>query len=227
MPIHYSFKPPKQPVLEVITHSTTPLFFPIHRIYCVGRNYKDHIQEMGGNPKSSRPTFFTKPADAVVPSGSTISYPLSTKNLHYEVEWVVAMGEEEQVYGYAVGVDLTRRDWQSVAKREGLPWDVSKAFDESAPVGRITRVEDVKELGDISLTVNGVMKQSASLSEMIWSVPEIIEELGKFFVLQPGDLIFTGTPAGVGALEVGDRVCGSVDGLENVQVTIGARKDSS
>jgi fumarylpyruvate hydrolase len=230
---------------ESLPTSTVPIvgtnqeFFPVHRIYCVGRNYADHVKEMGGDTKTSSPIFFTKPADAVVMSGSKVKYPLATTNLHYEVELVVAIGtggveiSKEQalkhVFGYAVGIDLTRRDLQNQAKAKGLPWDAAKAFDESAPIGPITKTTSgsldtfTNTKGDatiISLTVNQETKQSATISEMIWSVPEIVSILSHQFRLQPGDLIFTGTPSGVGPLQPGDQVRASVEGLTSVEITI-------
>jgi fumarylpyruvate hydrolase len=203
--------------------------FPVHRIYCVGRNYAAHVREMGSDPASEPPTFFMKPADAVVASGAAIPYPPRTANLHHEVELVVAIGEGgagietrealKHVYGYAVGNDLTRRDLQNEAKKHGRPWDASKGFDHSAPVGAIRRSEGGLhiERGRIWLNVNDKPRQSADVSQMIWSVPQIIAELSAFFTLLPGDLIFTGTPEGVGALERGDRIECGIDGLETLR----------
>ena len=200
--------------------------FPVHRIYCVGRNYAAHVREMGTDPGSEPPTFFMKPADAVVENGAAVPYPPRTANLHHEVELVVAIGKGgagiaadtalDHVFGYAVGNDLTRRDLQNEAKRHGRPWELSKGFDHSAPVSTIRPVDVAGHIasGSIWLTVNGETRQSADVSEMIWNVPHIIAELSGFFLLQPGDLIFTGTPAGVGPLLRGDRVECGIDGLE-------------
>jgi fumarylpyruvate hydrolase len=232
----FLFDPPPTPSVAIVgtTTTTDSQRFPVHRIYCVGRNYADHVQEMGGDPKHSAPTFFTKPADAVVENGAKIPYPLYTSNLHYEVELVICIGKagvhiqaqeaHHHIFGYAVGLDLTRRDLQAAAKQAGLPWDSSKAFDQSAPIGSI-RQEGASSTLDfatstIQLSVNGTLKQSATLNQMIWSVPDVIEQLSKQFHLQPGDLIFTGTPSGVGPLVAGDKVTGSIDGLETIEIEI-------
>jgi fumarylpyruvate hydrolase len=206
--------------------------FPVHRIYCVGRNYAAHVREMGSDPLREPPCFFTKPADAVVANGSPVRYPPRTSNLHHEVELVVAIGKGgkqisadealEHVFGYAVGNDLTRRDLQTQAKDHGLPWDVAKAFDHSAPITAIRPVSDGGHLtsGRIWLEVNGQSRQDANLSELIWSVPEIVAELSTLFELQAGDLIFTGTPAGVGAVQRGDSIVAGIDGLDTLRTTI-------
>lgn len=206
--------------------------FPVHRIYCVGRNYAAHAREMGGDPTREPPCFFTKPADAVVANGVPVRYPPRTQNLHHEVELVIAIGKGgrhipvasalEHVFGYAVGNDLTRRDLQAQAKDAGLPWDVAKAFDHSAPIAAIRPVTEGGHVtsGRIWLDVNGQRRQEASLDELIWSVPEIVAELSTLFELQPGDLIFTGTPAGVGALQRGDTVVAGIDGLDTLHTTI-------
>jgi fumarylpyruvate hydrolase len=206
--------------------------FPVHRIYCVGRNYAAHALEMGADPEREPPFFFMKPADAVVPNGAAVSYPPRTANLHHEIELVVAIGEGGQdipvasalahVFGYAVGNDLTRRDLQTAARDVGRPWDVAKGFDHSAPVSAIRRVADVghPERGAIWLDVNGETRQRADLSEMIWDVPEIIAELSSFFELRPGDLVFTGTPAGVGPILPGDSLVGGIEGLDTLRTTI-------
>jgi fumarylpyruvate hydrolase len=205
--------------------------FPVHRIYCVGRNYADHAKEMGSDPKANPPVFFMKPADAIRPTESAVPYPPQTANLHHEVELVVAIGAAghdipaeralEHVFGYAVGNDLTRRDLQNAAKRQGAPWDTSKGFDASAPCGAIRRaVVGHVASGRIWLSVNGQLRQDADVSAMIWSVPEIIAQLSKLYTLQPGDLIYTGTPAGVGVLVPGDRIEGGVEGLPALRHTI-------
>ena len=221
--------PPATPAVAIKGRSD---LFPVHRIYCVGRNYADHVREMGGNPDREPPTFFAKPADAVVPNNARIPYPSRTKNFHHEIELVIAIGKGgrdiavaqalEHVFGYAVGNDLTRRDLQSEAKDNGRPWDTSKGFDRSAVLSAITPAAQSGHLrsGRIWLKVNGQMRQQADLSELIWSVPEVIAELSTFFELQPGDLIYTGTPAGVGALKKGDRIEGGIDGLDELSTTI-------
>jgi fumarylpyruvate hydrolase len=206
--------------------------FPVHRIYCVGRNYAAHAREMGNDPTREPPCFFTKPADAVVANGAPVRYPPRTNNLHHEVELVIAIGKGgkqipaadalEHVFGYAVGNDLTRRDLQAQAKDAGLPWDVAKAFDHSAPITAISPVTEGGHVttGRIWLEVNGQSRQDARLDELIWSVPEIVAELSTLFELQPGDLIFTGTPAGVGALQRGDSIVAGIDGLDTLRTTI-------
>lgn len=193
-------------------------FYPVRRIFCVGKNYADHVVEMGGDLKSSKPVFFTKPADAVVPDGGKIPYPQATENLHYEGELVVALKSggknissekaNDHIYGYAAGCDLTRRDLQTIAKNSGNPWDIAKGFDHSAPIAAIVPVNELKEFDQsiLSLSVNGNIRQQAPLSLMIWSIAEIIETLSSMFELKAGDLIFTGTPEGVGALSTGDQV---------------------
>jgi fumarylpyruvate hydrolase len=202
--------------------------FPVHRIYCVGRNYAEHAREMGADPEREPPFFFAKPADAVVASGVDVAYPPRTANFHHEIELVVALGAGgagvgtdealDLVFGYAVGNDFTRRDLQAVAKGKGQPWDVSKGFDQSAGISPIHPASRVGHLrgGRIWLDVNGQRRQEGDLGQMIWSVPEIIAELSTLFTLQPGDLIFTGTPAGVGPLKRGDRVEGGIDGLDTL-----------
>ncbi len=205
--------PPSQPSLPVVGERGR---FPVRRIFCVGRNYAAHAREMGHDPDREPPFFFTKPADALVPDGATIAYPPATESLHFEAELVVAIGEGgveidtahalDHVFGYAIGNDLTRRDVQAAAKKLGRPWDMAKGFDRSAPCGPLHRAVDIGHLshGKITLSVNGVVLQDADLADMIWSVPEVISHLSSLVELQPGDLIMTGTPAGVGALEKGD-----------------------
>jgi len=206
--------------------------FPVHRIYCVGRNYAKHAREMGMDPDREPPFFFSKPADAVVANGTPVPYPPRTSNLHHELELVVAIGTGgsdipldsalAHVYGYAVGLDLTRRDQQFAARDQGRPWDVAKGFDHSAPVSAIRPAAEMGHLeqGAIWLEVNGETRQRANLSEMIWSVPEIVAELSTYFDLRPGDLIFTGTPEGVGPVKRGDSLVGGIDGLETLRITI-------
>jgi fumarylpyruvate hydrolase len=225
----YVFTPPPHPSVAVVGSDAR---FPVRRIFCVGRNYADHVREMGNDPKSEPPVFFTKPADAVCDSGAAIRYALSTQNLHHEVELVVAVGlggtaiaageALAHVWGYGVGVDLTRRDRQAEAKKNGTPWDAAKAFDQSAPVGALTPAASSGHptAGRIWLSVNGDTRQNADLTEMIWSVPEIVAAVSRLWMLQPGDLIFTGTPAGVGPLQAGDRIECGVDGLATLQFDI-------
>lgn len=218
----YVFELKEQPSAEI--HGLKERF-PINRIYCVGRNYAAHVKEMGKDPEREPPFFFCKPADAIMPSGSDVPYPGRTNNLHHEIELVVAIGKTAKninvddaksvVFGYAVGNDITRRDLQLVARDTGRPWDTGKAFDHSAVISEIYRVEDVGhiEKGEIIVSVNGEVRQKADIKELIWSVSEIIAELSTFFELKPGDLIYTGTPAGVNKLEPGDYVLGSIEGL--------------
>lgn len=206
--------------------------FPVHRIYCVGRNYAAHARESGADPDREAPFYFMKPADAVVANDSAVPYPSRTRDLHHEIELVVAIGKggrnisledaAEHIFGYAVGIDLTRRDLQTEARNAGRPWDTAKGFDHSAPVTAIHPVAQVGHpaRGRIWLEVNGDLRQDGDLHELIWSVPEAIVELSTFFVLQPGDLIFTGTPAGVGPLIPGDRVRGGVAGVDEIRIEI-------
>jgi fumarylpyruvate hydrolase len=225
----YVFPPPPTPVVAV---KGRPEQFAVHRIYCVGRNYAAHAREMGANPEREPPFFFAKPATALVPNHAPVPYPSRTHNFHHEIELVVAIGKGgreipaaqalDHVFGYAVGNDLTRRDLQSDAKDNGRPWDTSKGFDHSAVISAITPVSQSGHLrsGRIWLHVNAQPRQQADISELIWSVPEVIAELSTFFELQPGDLIYTGTPAGVGALKRGDRLEGGIDGLDELVTTI-------
>jgi 2-keto-4-pentenoate hydratase/2-oxohepta-3-ene-1,7-dioic acid hydratase in catechol pathway len=214
--------------------------FDVHRIYCVGRNFADHAKEMGASAPASpaergRPVFFLKPNDAIVTadggsdgsSGVVVPYPPGTRELHHEVELVVALGQDAPigvldrgaaqglVFGYAVGLDLTRRDLQAEAKAKGLPWDIGKAFDASAPISGIVPAEAVDALADRTLTleVNGARRQHGALSDLIWAVDDILHELSQLYRLRAGDLIFMGTPAGVGPLQVGDRFRASLDGV--------------
>ncbi|MEX0964172.1 MAG: fumarylacetoacetate hydrolase family protein [Pseudohongiellaceae bacterium] len=208
------------------------LFFPVHRIYCVGRNYGEHVKEMGGDPRQEPPVFFSKPASACVTFNRDVDYPQATADLHHEVELVVALksggkniseaAAMDCVYGYAVGIDFTRRDLQAVAKSKGLPWDVAKGFDQSAPISAILPAQEISELGDaeLSLKVNGETRQKATLGDMIWSVPEIICELSRFFELMSGDLIYTGTPSGVAAVSRGDQLVASVEGVGTLDFRI-------
>ncbi len=206
--------------------------FPVRRIFCVGRNYAAHARELG-NDERDPPFFFTKPADAVVDSGATIPYPPLTQNLHHEIELVAAIGKAgfriprdealDHVCGYGVGIDLTRRDLQDAAKKAARPWDWAKAFDRSAPCGPIVPAKDSghPKTGRIWLSVNGAVKQEGDLAEMIWPVADIVAICSEAVELRPGDLIFTGTPAGVGAVAPGDRVTGGVDGVGTVDIVVG------
>ncbi len=224
----YVFVPPPIPSVQI---AGTRQCFPVHRIYCVGRNYADHVREMGADPKLEKPIFFTKPADAIVPNGTAVPYPARTEDFQHEVELVIAIGRPGQniglsqalshVYGYAVGIDLTRRDLQGAAKKKGHPWDTSKAFDASAPIGTIRPASlGHVDRGRIWLSVNGTVRQQSDVSEMIWSVPEIIAELSTLFELRAGDLIFTGTPAGVAPLKPGDRIECGVEGLDVLRTPV-------
>ena len=206
--------------------------FPVHRIYCIGRNYADHAKEMGALLDQGTPVFFCKPADAVVGDRTQIPYPMATTNLHHEVEMVVALqsgGTQipivqalKHVYGYAVGIDLTRRDLQAAAKEKGLPWDAAKAFDRSAPVSAIRRVAESghPEHAMMSLEVNGAVRQKSDINAMLMKVPTIIHELSKLFELHAGDLIFTGTPAGVAPLNPGDRFHAKLEGIGELRGAI-------
>jgi fumarylpyruvate hydrolase len=173
---------------------------------------------MGGDPDRAPPFFFTKPADAVVPSGSRLPFPTRTEGLHHEVELVVALGEDNAIVGCAVGLDLTRRDMQAVAKKAGRPWDMAKGFDRSAPIGPLTLGPPPAD-ATIALTIDGAPRQKGRLSDMIWSVDEIVAELATYVELKAGDLIFTGTPAGVGPIRRGETVRGTIDGLEPIEVS--------
>ena len=205
--------------------------FPVRRIFCVGQNYAAHTREMGGDPDRQQPFFFTKPADAVVASGAVLPFPTRTDDLHHEVELVIALGRGGQdiavadapalVFGHAVGIDLTRRDLQAEAKGAGRPWDMAKGFDRSAPVG-LLRLGVPAAAGAIALTVNGTVRQTGDLSQMVWDVAEIIAVLSTYVELKPGDLIFTGTPAGVGPIHRGDTVRASIAGVDPVEVSFAA-----
>lgn len=213
--------------------------FPIHRIYCIGQNYALHAQEMGATVDRERPLFFMKPADAIVTGDADIAYPSATTNLHHEVEMIVALASGghdiavadalDCVYGYGVGVDLTRRDLQLEAKQKGRPWDTAKGFDQSAPISAIRRVSDIghPEQAALSLTVNGEMRQSEKIGEMLFSVAEIIHELSKLFELKAGDVIFTGTPSGVGPLMVGDHFVATLADIATLSGRIVASTDQS
>jgi fumarylpyruvate hydrolase len=201
------------------------LVFPVRRIFCVGRNYAEHAREMGASDVRAPPFFFTKPADAVMPSGSFVPFPPRTSDLHHEIELVVALAGPGEIFGYGVGNDLTRRDVQAQAKKEGRPWDTAKGFDHSAPVSAIARAADIGHpaRGRIWLEVNGKLRQEGDIADMIWGVTEVLAELATWFELKAGDLVFTGTPSGVGRLEPGDRVRGGVDGVGLLEHAVGPR----
>ncbi|OZI23583.1 5-carboxymethyl-2-hydroxymuconate isomerase [Bordetella genomosp. 9] len=225
---------PPQPAMAVPVAGTSALF-PVRRVYCVGRNYAEHAKEMGFTGRED-PFFFCKPADAIIAvrDGETgkMPYPSKTSNLHYEMELVVAIGKagkdipvekaNEHIWGYALGLDMTRRDLQGEAKKLGRPWEVGKAFDQSAPLGPIHPVAKtgIMEKADIWLDVNGTRKQGSNISELIWNIPESIAYLSGLFELQPGDLIFTGTPEGVGAVVKNDLMVGGVAGLGELRVQV-------
>lgn len=228
----FVFAPPPQASVAMAGEAER---FPVRRIFCVGRNYAAHAREMGKDPDREPPFFFTKPADAVVDSGATISYPPETSNFHYEIELIVAIGRAgsdirpeaalDHVFAYGVGIDLTRRDLQFEARDKGRPWDWGKAFDQSAPIAPLRRVAKVGHpaTGRIWLAVNGAVKQDADLAELIWPVPDIISILSRSMTIKPGDLIMTGTPAGVGAIVPGDKVSGGIDGLGEIAIAIAPR----
>jgi fumarylpyruvate hydrolase len=233
--MNYVFKP-ADPATVAIKDSSER--FPVRRIFCVGRNYEAHVREMGNDPDREHPIFFTKPADAVVDSGSVIPYPPETANFHYEIELVLAIGREgfriqeedvvSYIYGYAVGIDLTRRDLQLDARDKGGPWDWGKAFDLSAPCAPIHPIKETGELtsGNIWLAVNGDTRQQADTAQMIWDVREVVSIISKSMRLKPGDLIYTGTPAGVGPIITGDRITGGIDSLGEIEIFIGEPSSS-
>ena len=228
----YTFTPPAQVAVPVA--GSTELF-PVHRVYCVGRNYVEHAKEMGHSGREA-PFFFLKPADTllVVPAGATgeMPYPAMTSDLHHEIELVVAIGKggrdiaaadaASHIWGYAVGLDMTRRDLQGEAKKLGRPWDTGKGFDHSAPIAPLHPVSETGLLdkGNIRLTVNGAPRQNSDISKLIWNVAETIEHLSRYFELKPGDLIFSGTPEGVAAVQKGDLLEGAVDGLTDLRVKV-------
>lgn len=232
MTIKYALTPQPQ-VAVPITGSDS--FFPVHRIYCVGRNYADHAKEMGFSGREP-PFFFQKPADAIVVAepGRTaeMAYPSSTSNLHHEIELVVAIGKRGKaiahadapgyIFGYAVGLDMTRRDLQFQMRDKGRPWDISKGFDQSAPIGPITPMtkSGLITTGSIALDVNGKRRQDSDIGKLIWNVNETIEHLSGFFELLPGDLIYTGTPEGVGPVVAGDLMVGTIAGLGEIRVRV-------
>ena len=223
----FAFSPPPQAFVPVANDRP----FPVRRIYCVGRNYAAHAREMGHDPDREPPFFFMKPADALTEDGSTLPYPPATAELHHEVELVVALAKGgtnipedkalECVFGYTVGLDMTRRDLQGEAKKKGRPWDTGKGFDHSAPIGALRVASSIGHPTNarISLSVNGVNRQDGNINQMIWNVSETISYLSGLFELQPGDLIFTGTPDGVAAVEPGDRLECMIEGVATLTIT--------
>lgn len=205
--------------------------FPVRRVFCVGRNYAEHAIEMGGDTREP-PFFFTKPADAIVTGGKDIPYPPQTRDFHHEIELVVAIGTggadiaaadaENHIFGYAVGLDMTRRDLQALAKKTGRPWDMAKGFDCSAPIGEIAPVSAIGHPADgaITLNVNGVERQRGRVADMVWAVPDVLADLSRYVTLAPGDIIMTGTPAGVAAVGRGDLLEGKVEGVGTVTARI-------
>ena len=234
--MRYIFTPPPTVSLPIQGREAR---FPVRRIYCVGRNYAEHAREMGHDPNASPPFFFAKPADALVESGSSIPYPPLTQDLHHEVELVVALSDgganiaveaaEAKIFGYGVGVDLTRRNLQGAAKKAGKPWEAGKAFERSAPCGSLAAAEDIGHPaeGRIALSVNGELRQEGDLNQMIWPVPHIISKLSQLFELAPGDLILTGTPAGVAPRQPGARVAAEGEGVGELTFEIQSLLPSS
>jgi fumarylpyruvate hydrolase len=225
----YVFEPPPVPTLGISGETDR---FPVHRIYCVGRNYAEHAREMGGDPTREPPFFFMKPADTLLPSGTDFPYPTKSNDVHHEIELVAALksggpniSEADalgHVYGYGVGLDMTRRDLQGEAKKTGRPWDTGKAFDLSAPCSDLVRADKVGHpaRGRIWLNVNGQVRQQGDLGDLIWSLPEMIAYLSTLFTLRAGDLIMTGTPAGVAAVKRGDVLEGGVDGIGGIKTRV-------
>ena len=209
------FPPAPTAFLPVVGHSAR---FPVRRILCVGQNYAAHAREMGH--ARAEPFFFTKPADAVVVDGIDPVFPMATADLHHEVELVGAVGSAGTIVGWAVGCDLTRRDLQAVAKEKGRPWDAAKGFDQSAPCGALTLDAALDPAAPIALSVNGALRQSGRLDDMIWSPNEILAKARELWDVRPGDLIFTGTPEGVGPLHPGDRVEATIKGLQTLDFTV-------
>jgi fumarylpyruvate hydrolase len=225
----YVIDPPIVPSLPVVGETRR---FAVNRIYCVGRNYADHAREMGHDPDREPPFFFMKPANSIVADGKDMQYPNLSKDVHHEIEMVVAIGTGganiaadkalEHVYGYGVGLDMTRRDLQGEAKKMGRPWDTGKAFDQSAPCAALTPVTQCGHLsqGAVKLSVNGELRQEGDLNQLIWSIPDTIAYLSTLFTLEPGDLIMSGTPAGVGPVKKGDVLEGTVEGLTPLKIKI-------
>ncbi|MFT4621087.1 MAG: fumarylpyruvate hydrolase [Sulfitobacter sp.] len=227
----YLFPPAPQPSLAIEGEDTS---YPVHRIFCVGRNYVAHATEMGGEVDREAPWYFMKSAHALVLSGVTLPYPPGTSNFHHEMELVIALGAPafqvsvdeamDAVFGYAAGLDMTRRDLQQLGKDNRRPWDLGKDIEGGAVIGAVSRTQAMGAIGPqrIQLSVNGASRQDATLADMVWSVPEIIAHLSQFYHLQAGDLIMTGTPAGVGPVVAGDVIEGQIEGLAPVTHTLGA-----
>jgi fumarylpyruvate hydrolase len=225
----YVFQPAPIPTLPV---RGSGRLFPVHRIYCVGRNYAEHAIEMGHDPNREPPFFFQKNPDTLVPDGGEFPYPDRTSDVHHELEMVVALGKGgkdipedralDHVFGYAVGLDMTRRDLQAEMKKLGRPWEIGKAFEHSAPCSEIVPASEIGHptSGEVRLEVNGEVRQKGDLNQLIWTVPEMISYLSGLFTLQPGDLIFSGTPAGVAAVKRGDLMHGRVEGVGELRVRV-------
>jgi len=220
------------PQIVTLPVTGTSARFPVHRVYCVGRNYAAHAVEMGHDPDKEPPFFFQKAPDTILQPGAAFPYPSRSSNVHYEIEHVIAIGTGgaeisvqtalDHVFGYAVGLDMTRRDLQGEAKKMGRPWEVGKSFENSAPMSAIRPVSEIghPDKGAVTLSVNGELKQDGDLDHMIWKPPEVISYLSGLFTLQPGDLIMTGTPTGVGAIVPGDVMTGAVEGIGEIDVTV-------
>jgi fumarylpyruvate hydrolase len=224
----YAIAAPPQVVLPIVNSADT---FPVRRIYCVGRNYAAHVREMGFDPDRELPFFFMKPADAIVPNAGTIDYQPKTTDFQYEMELVVAIGKRgrdipvekamEYVFGYAAGIDMTRRDLQIAAREKGRPWELGKSFDQSAPCSALVPAAGkTVDKGAIWLKVNGTIKQNSDLSKLIWSVPEVISYLSGYMELVPGDIIYTGTPEGIGPVAPGDVMTGGIEGIGDITITV-------
>ena len=226
---NYLFEPPPPVSVEI---SGTDVRFPVNRIFCVGRNYAAHVREMGFDPGREEPCYFTKASRCIAASGSEIPYPPATENFHHEIELVVAIGKAgfelaadeslSVVYGYACGLDMTRRDLQVASRESKGPWDIGKDFENSAVIGPIRPADEIGHpaAGRIQLSVNGELRQDSDLDQLIWSVPEIVSHLSRYYRLEPGDLVYTGTPDGVGPVGPGDRIAGSIAGVGEIALAI-------
>ena len=225
------FPSPTWPSVPVIGRSQ---LYPVHRIFCVGRNYAEHAKEMGVEVDREAPFYFLKDAQALVQTGQTVAYPPGTANYHYEMELVLAIGSpvfradraaaERAIFGYATGLDMTRRDLQLAARAKQRPWDLGKNFERSAIMAPLVEAAAFADLGPrrIALTVNGEVKQDAHLADLVWSPVDLVQDLSRYYHLMPGDLIYTGTPAGVGPVVAGDTIVGTIDGLPEIRLTVGA-----
>jgi len=230
----YAFQPAPHPAIAIEGESLT---FPVRRVWCVGRNYADHALEMGGDPVREPPFFFAKPTDAIVRGGGALPFPLATSDLHHEVELAVALDRggvnltAQQalacVYGYALALDMTRRDLQALAKRDGRPWDMAKGFDQSCPIGAVRPARGLEPTGTIGLTINGQVRQSGRFVDMIWSVADCVSALSRLVRLEPGDILLTGTPAGVGPVAAGDILEAHSDAAPSLRTTYLARHATS